>query len=200
MPLFRPINRPHNRERTRARAPMTAAIAATLALLLCSASLQAGERPSLGLASQGSNSTAATTPQTANQQANGPAADNSQPAIPPELASGDNAKAVRKELLRRFDSNGDGTLDESEREAMRAALKKRLAKWRQQLPAEADSDGDGSISKEEARSWFQAQKAAYDVDGDGSLNKEERQAFKQHLEELGLAGLVGWAGKQGKRP
>jgi hypothetical protein len=123
----------------------------------------------------------------------------SQQTQPIEFHDEASSADVKEKVLKRFDSDGDGKLNKEERQAMRAALQERFAQWRQRLPAEADVNEDGSISKSEARMWFQAQKDGYDLDGDGVLNQSEREAFRLHLEELGLAGLVSWVGAQRQR-
>jgi HlyD family secretion protein len=65
------------------------------------------------------------------------------------------------EMLKQFDKDGDGELDESEREAMRAAMQARFG-----------GQGGPRMSREEMLKRF-------DKDGDGELNEEERAAMRE---------------------
>lgn len=56
-----------------------------------------------------------------------------------------------RELRERFDTDGDGRLDESERAAARAASTERLKERHPELFQRIDKDGDGSISEAEGR-------------------------------------------------
>ena len=68
-------------------------------------------------------------------------------------------------LMSSFDTDGNGEIDDAEREKARAAMQQRHEAMREQRKAMADQ---------------------FDADGDGTLNPEERQALREHLLEQGL--------------
>lgn len=91
----------------------------------------------------------------------------------------------KKRIMEQFDKDGDGKLNEEEREAAKAAHKDRMAK----ALAEFDKDKDGKLNEEEraaAKAAREAQMkerkakvlAEFDKDKDGELNEEERAAAK----------------------
>jgi len=88
----------------------------------------------------------------------------------------------REQLLERFDSDGDGQLSDTERQAAR--------EFRQQamMLRRFDGDGDGSLSADEQAQAdaFIAERQArvlerFDADGDGILSDEERQQARQAM-------------------
>ena len=109
----------------------------------------------------------------------------------------------RAALLRRFDRNGDGKLDEQERAALRAFVQQRGGGrgMRAQLLRQFDKDGDGKLNEAErraAREAFLKRRRGqgadagggagprprldlaellkrFDEDGDGKLSPEERK-------------------------
>ena len=84
------------------------------------------------------------------------------------------------QMLEQFDTNGDGNLDESEREAAR------LAKF-----AEIDTDGSGSLTEDEMIAHrtakmterISAHFAEHDTDGSGAISVEEFEAAHQARKE-----------------
>jgi Spy/CpxP family protein refolding chaperone len=68
-------------------------------------------------------------------------------------------------LLSSFDTDGNGEIDDEERQNARAAMQLRHEAMREQRKAMAEQ---------------------FDSDGDGTLNPEERQALREHLLEQGL--------------
>ncbi len=97
------------------------------------------------------------------------------------IAEGHKGKHGKKaerhaEMLQQFDANGDGKLDETEREAAR------LAKF-----AEIDADGSGSLTEEEIIAHRTAKMtertsahfAEHDTDGSGTISIEEFEAAHQ---------------------
>jgi len=80
---------------------------------------------------------------------------------------------LREEALKRFDANGDGQLDESERAEMRKALGDRLAENPQVIQR-------------------------FDKNGDGRLDESERAAARAAMQQRMKAGPAGKAGKAGK--
>jgi Ca2+-binding EF-hand superfamily protein len=93
----------------------------------------------------------------------------------------------RAGLLETFDTNKDGTLDESERAAMRAEREKK----HQEMVQKFDANKDGTLDEAERQAAHEARVAehfkALDKDGNGALSLEE---FK--------AGGVGRRGKHGR--
>jgi len=91
-----------------------------------------------------------------------------------------------EERLMQFDADGDGILDQSERDAMAAAM-------RQRMTERFDADGDGVVSIEEqfaARRGFmldsrrgERMRGEYDADGDGELNEAETAVMNAALDE-----------------
>lgn len=109
---------------------------------------------------------------------------------------------MRAQMLARFDKDGDGELNEEERQAAREAFRAdREARRQQFLLDRYDADGDGVLSEaetqkmEEDRERMEQEReareaemrqrslAAYDTDGDGQLSEEERRAANQQRRE-----------------
>jgi Ca2+-binding EF-hand superfamily protein len=82
------------------------------------------------------------------------------------------------EVVKEFDKDGDGKLNEEERKAARDAREK-------QMLEKYDADKDGKLSDEERKTAREAMRAEhekkmlekYDKDGDGKLSDEERKAM-----------------------
>jgi len=96
--------------------------------------------------------------------------------------------AIRDRFIQLYDTDGDGTLSDEERAAVREDLKARHTRLLQKY----DQDGDGVLGESErARvradllEFFKDAAATYDSDGDGVLSPEER---KTAFEELWKAG------------
>lgn len=89
------------------------------------------------------------------------------------VAGGDFKKG---ELLQRFDKNGDGQLDEAEKQALRAEKQARRA----EKLAKYDVNKDGTLDdaeRQKARADRAAERfKALDTDGNGSLSLAEFQA------------------------
>jgi hypothetical protein len=88
---------------------------------------------------------------------------------------------VHQEMLKRFDKDGDGKLDDSERAAAKEAMEARKAERMKKF----DSNGDGKLDDEERENARQTHKAEmmkkFDKNGDGKLDEEERDAAKAHF-------------------
>jgi Ca2+-binding EF-hand superfamily protein len=89
----------------------------------------------------------------------------------------------REDIIKKFDKDGDGKLNEEEK----AELKKKMSEKGRKLPPflvkKFDKDGDGELSEKEraeARKSMEGRRkemiAKFDKDGDGKLNDEERKA------------------------
>jgi hypothetical protein len=86
---------------------------------------------------------------------------------------------MERRAIEKFDANGDGLLDEGERQAARQYSKQQHQQW---------------------RSRRQELSRKFDLDGDGNLSEEEREAFRQHLLETrgqrdGREGREKWKGR-----
>ena len=99
---------------------------------------------------------------------------------------------MKKELvLKKFDKDGDGQLNEAEKKEAKKAQKK-FAKGKKEKKKQRkmnmlkkfDADGDGKLSEEEkaqARKHREEMKARFDFDGDGELSREEREQLKEFM-------------------
>lgn len=115
------------------------------------------------------------------------------------------------DLVRKFDQNGDGRLDASEREAMRSKLKiQRLAKKSgfkipQEFLDKYDQDKDGEMVGDEWRVAWEAEtkilRETYDADKDGELNKAERKSMMADVAAGKITGIPAYfAGRMGDDP
>lgn len=101
-----------------------------------------------------------------------------QPAVRP---------AFSEEVLKTYDKDGDGKLNDAELRAMLIARREKAAAARreklEQETKEFDTDGDGKLSEAEVEAMRAKQverikaavNAKYDADGDGKLNDAELQ-------------------------
>lgn len=99
----------------------------------------------------------------------------------------------KEEILKKFDTDGDGKLNEEERKKVRNEMASRRSSLPPLLAKKFDKDGDGELSEEE-RAAFRKEMASkgrklpphlmqrFDKDGDGTLSDEERSAAKQEWE------------------
>lgn len=102
--------------------------------------------------------------------------------------------ALREEMLKKHDADGNGRLEGEERQA---AWRDMRGQWTERA---FDADGDGKLSEQEAASMKEAQAEMqatydrwrsdwvrkYDADGDGQLSEEERRAgFDAMRKEFG---------------
>ena len=115
-------------------------------------------------------------------------------------------QARRAAALKKYDKDGDGKLNEAEREAMRKAVAaQRLQAARRgfaamMLPPEIvkkyDKDGDGTLDDEESqaaregiRKQFEEVKKKYDKNGDGNLDPSEQEAMQKDAEAGKIEGM-----------
>ena len=80
---------------------------------------------------------------------------------------------IPAEVIKEFDKDGDGKLNEDERAAAKAAHEKKMLE-------KFDTDKDGKLSDDEKAAARAAHEkeviAKFDKDGDGKLNEEEKKA------------------------
>ena len=90
--------------------------------------------------------------------------------MPPGM--GDAPPFDPEEMIKRFDTDGDGQLSEEEREAMREAMRDFMGR-------------PGRRGRPPFGMHFQTEKLVkqFDTDGDGKLNHEERKAARKHIQE-----------------
>lgn len=91
----------------------------------------------------------------------------------PAAAGHKPARPDRAEIMKQFDANGDGQLDQTERQAVRAHM--------QAMRAQGAGDGQGQRggpNQREGRGLAQ-----FDTDGDGQLNATERDAAAATMRE-----------------
>jgi hypothetical protein len=88
-------------------------------------------------------------------------------------------RARWREMTRPWDADDDGQLSEQERGTMVAQFRRTMEDHRRKM----DADGDGEVSREEARAYWQDLRKTYDTDKDGELSAEERRAMIQALRD-----------------
>ncbi len=126
--------------------------------------------------------------------------------------------AVRAATLKKYDKNGDGRLNEAEREAMRRDRAKQRSGGERSgrgagnffFPPEVvkryDKDGDGRLNEEEAQAardgmrkqWEDVQRK-YDANGNGRLEPEEMEALRKDAEAGKIEGLPRFFSMRGPR-
>ncbi|MBT6919001.1 MAG: EF-hand domain-containing protein [Planctomycetaceae bacterium] len=119
--------------------------------------------------------------------------------------------AARKaEMMKKFDTNKNGTLDPEEKQKLRAEMQNRRGgkdrkEWtpeqRTEMLKKFDKDGDGTLSDTEKatlraemqnrrgntgrKQWTPEERAEmlkkFDKDGDGELNEDERKAARESM-------------------
>ena len=106
----------------------------------------------------------------------------------------------REEVMKKFDKDGDGKLNEEEKAELRKQMAERGAgrKVPPFIMEKFDKDGDGKLcddERAEARKAMEARRAEmiekFDKDGDGKLNQEERKAAMASRTQSGGAGKKG---------
>ncbi len=110
------------------------------------------------------------------------------------------APRMDPELLKQFDTDGDGQLSETEREAVKAHMEAKKAAFIKKY----DLDADGELNEDETAAMkasikekMEAMKAdlltKFDADGDGKLTGEERKAAGEAARPL-IAEITGGFG------
>ncbi len=89
------------------------------------------------------------------------------------------------EVIEKFDKDGDGKLNEEEREAAKAGRKEMMEARKKEMIAKFDTDGDGELSEEEREAAKAARKQMmlekFDKDGDGELSDDEKAEMRKAM-------------------
>jgi len=113
----------------------------------------------------------------------------------------------RKGFMERFDTDGDGTISDSERDAMRQSMREmRDQRQLERMTERFDADGDGVLNEEErlnAEAEIEARRMErqirmverFDADGDGVLSDAENQAARDRFSR-GRDGQAGGGWQQ----
>lgn len=125
-----------------------------------------------------------------------------------------------EEMMKRFDKNGDGQLDEEERNAMRESFGGMRGQGgpggpggsnREEMMKRFDKNGDGQLDEEERNAMRETTRQEmlkrFDKNGDGEIDDEERNAMResfggqrgQGFGERGTSGDRSADGQQGER-
>jgi tellurite resistance protein len=117
-------------------------------------------------------------------------------------------------MKKKFDVNSDGKLDETERQAMREAMKNNpeFQKMREERMKKFDANGDGKLDDAEKAAAEAAMKERmdggkekllekFDTNGDGQLDETEKAAAKAQMEKnKGAQGAPGAKSPEKKPP
>ncbi len=89
---------------------------------------------------------------------------------------GGDRQARFQEMVKKYDSNGDGQLDDSERTAMQATMEK----LRGEMMQKYDTNGDGQLDDNERQARDASRLQQYDSNGDGQIDEQERAAMPEY--------------------
>ncbi len=96
-------------------------------------------------------------------------------------------RPLPREIIEKFDKDGDGKLNEDERAAAKEAMKGREEEFKKKMLEKFDKDGNGELSEEEKeemkKAMWKERAKQFDKDGDGELNEEEKEAMKKAMKE-----------------
>ncbi len=103
-------------------------------------------------------------------------------------ADGEDQRSSRHaRIVERFDTNGDGVIDDSEKPAIRKARKERRGKRHgqrhQRILKQFDTNGDGQLDEQERAAARESRRAKmlkhFDANGDGVLDRDERKTARK---------------------
>lgn len=106
------------------------------------------------------------------------------------------------EVIARFDTDGDGKLNETEREAAKAEHKEMMETRKKEMMEKFDTDKDGKLSDDE-KAAMKAEREKmmlekFDKDGDGKLSDAEKATMREEMKNR-PGGPKGPRGKGGER-
>lgn len=126
------------------------------------------------------------------------------PDAPRRGQGGPGGRQVPPAVLKEFDKDGDGKLNDEEAKAARAAMQAKREEAQKKMLAEFDADKDGKLNEEERKAMRTAMEAKrkalvekYDADKDGKLSPEEIKAAREAGEEIPM-GPGGPGGRRGQ--
>ena len=107
---------------------------------------------------------------------------------------GQGKRALPQRILEKFDTDGDGKLNESEKSELKKAMTQRRDENQAKMLKRFDSDKDGTLSpeekkaaaptiKKERKEIHQAALKQFDKDGDGKLSPEEREGAREWVKK-----------------
>lgn len=109
------------------------------------------------------------------------------------------------EVLKEFDKDGDGKLNDEEAKAARTAMQARREEARKKMLEQYDTDKDGKLNEEERKKMqedMQAKRKAlvdkYDANKNGRLDPEEIKAARDAGEEIPAMRMGGGQGRRGQ--
>lgn len=92
---------------------------------------------------------------------------------------------IPPEIIEKFDKDGDGKLNQEEREAAKAARERMMEAKKKEMIAKFDKDGDGKLSEEEEQAMREARRKMmmekFDKDGDGELSDDEKAEMRKAM-------------------
>jgi len=113
---------------------------------------------------------------------------------PDEKAAMDrDREARREEFIKRFDTDGDGQLSETERQAAREQMPnmghgRHGGEMRQRMMEKYDANKNGQLDPDEKAAFERDREARraefmkrFDTDGDGKLSDSEREAMREEM-------------------
>jgi len=99
----------------------------------------------------------------------------------PKSHEGMRGHAMPKEVIAKFDKDGDGKLNEAEMKAAREGMRGHAMP--KEVIAKFDKDGDGKLNEAEMKAAREARQAEmlkkYDKDGDGKLTDAEKKVMRE---------------------
>jgi len=107
---------------------------------------------------------------------------------------GEGKRELPQRILEKFDTDGDGKLNDSEKSELKKAMTQRRDQNQAKMLKRFDSDNDGTLSteekkaaiptiKKERKAIHEAALKQFDKDGDGKLNPEEREGAREWVKE-----------------
>ncbi len=98
-------------------------------------------------------------------------------------------RPMMAEIIKKFDKDGDGKLNEAEREAAKAAREEMMKAQKAEMLKKFDKDGDGKLNEEEETAMREARKKMmmekFDKDKNGELSDEEKAEMRKAMMEHG---------------